>query len=133
MVIWFGSELKEHHYQEHYDLVIPVPLHRRKLQKRGYNQSDSFARGVAQALNIPWQPHALQRLTDSTTQTKKSRLERWQNVGQIFKVADVTLVQNQRLLVVDDVMTTGATLEACAVVLLEAGAQAVSVATIAAA
>ncbi len=130
---WFGADLKEQDYQQQFDLIIPVPLHRRKLRKRGYNQSDSFARGLGQALNIPWQANALQRLTDSATQTKKSRLERWENVEQIFKITDVDQIKNQRILVVDDVMTTGATLEACAVVLLAAGAQSVSVATIAAA
>lgn len=130
---WYGADLKENNYQEQFDLIIPVPLHRQKLRKRGYNQSDSFAKGLAQVLEIPWQSDVLARLADSSTQTKKTRLERWQNVGQLFTVAQPAAVQNQRILLVDDVMTTGATLEACALVLLEAGAQKVSVATIAAA
>ncbi len=130
---WYGADLKEHHYQEQFDLIIPVPLHRKKLRKRGYNQSDSFARGLSQVLGILWQPDVLERLADTRTQTKKTRLERWQNVGQLFTVAKPELVKNQRILIVDDVMTTGATLEACAFVLLEAGAAAVSVAAIAAA
>lgn len=130
---WYGADLKENNYQQQFDLIIPVPLHRQKLRKRGYNQSDSFAKGLAQILEIPWQPDALARTANTSTQTKKTRLERWQNVGELFTVARPQTIQNQRILLVDDVMTTGATLEACALVLLEAGARAVSVATIAAA
>ncbi|RDC65679.1 ComF family protein [Adhaeribacter pallidiroseus] len=130
---WYGAELKENNYHQQFDVIIPVPLHTKKLKKRGYNQSDSFAKGLAQMLEVNWQPHILKRTADTSTQTKKTRLERWQNVGQLFTVADPASIQNKRILLVDDVMTTGATLEACALVLLEAGAQEVSVAAIAAA
>ncbi|MDQ4140431.1 MAG: ComF family protein, partial [Bacteroidota bacterium] len=130
---WYGADLKEHQYQEQFDFIVPVPLHRQKLRKRGYNQSDSFAKGLAQILDIPWQPDVLERLADTSTQTKKTRLERWQNVGQLFSVAKPEMVKDQRILLVDDVMTTGATLEACSLVLLDAGAATVSVAAIAAA
>lgn len=130
---WYGSQLKEHEYDKQLDLIVPVPLHSHKLKIRGYNQSDSFANGLAQGLQIPWSAHALLRISDSATQTKKTRLERWQNVGEIFKVAEPGIILNKRILLVDDVMTTGATLEACALVLLGAGAESVSVAAIAAA
>ncbi|QMU31071.1 ComF family protein [Adhaeribacter radiodurans] len=130
---WYGADLKEYQYQEQFDLIVPVPLHKKKLRKRGYNQSDSFAKGLAQVLDTHWQPNVLERLADTSTQTKKTRLERWQNVGQLFSVIQPEMVKNQRILLVDDVMTTGATLEACALVLLDAKAAAVSVAAIAAA
>lgn len=130
---WYGADLKDNQYHEQFDMIIPVPLHKKKLRKRGYNQSDSFAKGLSQALNIPWQPNVLERLADTSTQTKKTRLERWQNVGQLFSVAQPDLVKDQRILLVDDVMTTGATLEACSLILLDARVASVSVAAIAAA
>lgn len=129
----YGSLLSEHQYNRQFDLIVPVPLHKYKLRRRGYNQSDTFARGLSEAMQVPWSSNALARLLDTATQTKKNRLDRWQNVEQVFGVARPDQVKDKRILVVDDVMTTGATLEACAVVLLKAGAAEVSVVAIAAA
>ncbi|TXK51361.1 ComF family protein [Pontibacter qinzhouensis] len=129
----YGSLLSDHQYNSHFDLVVPVPLHQSKLRKRGYNQSDSFAEGLARALQLPWSNRTLERTANTDTQTKKGRLERWQNVEDIFVVRKPELVQGKRILLVDDVMTTGATLEACAIALLAAGCVEVSVAAIAAA
>ncbi|MFT2009695.1 ComF family protein [Pontibacter sp. 13R65] len=129
----YGSLLSDHQYREQLDLVLPVPLHHSKLCKRGYNQSDSFAQGLARAMQLPWSQQVLERTVHTATQTKKGRLERWQNVENIFMVREPALVQGKRILLVDDVMTTGATLEACALALLAAGCEEVSVATIAAA
>lgn len=129
----YGSVLSENFYAAHFDLILPVPLHRQKLRKRGYNQADSFARGLAHTMELPWSSKVLVRTMHTQTQTKKSRFERWQNVEQVFAVQDAEKVNAKRVLLVDDVMTTGATLEACALVLLKAGATEVSVVTIAAA
>jgi len=129
----YGSLLSDSYYHEQLDLIVPVPLHKQKLRQRGYNQSDAFARGLARVMQLPWHGKVLKRTSHTGTQTKKSRLDRWQNVEQVFTVALPEFVQDKRLLLVDDVMTTGATLEACAVALLGAGAREVSVATIAAA
>jgi len=129
----YGSLLSDHQYNQQFDLIVPVPLHKYKLRRRGYNQSDTFAKGLAEAMQVPWSSNTLARLLDTATQTKKNRLDRWQNVEQVFGVARPEQVQGKRILVVDDVMTTGATLEACAVELLKAGATEVSVVTIAAA
>lgn len=129
----YGSLLSDHQYNQQFDLIVPVPLHKYKLRRRGYNQSDTFARGLSEAMQVPWSSNALARLLDTATQTKKNRLDRWQNVEQVFGVARPDQVKDKRILVVDDVMTTGATLEACAVVLLKAGAAEVSVVAIAAA
>ena len=126
---WYGHELAQHHFQ--FDLIVPVPLHPSKLAKRGYNQSDPFAEGMAESLRTPWHAAGLRRLEHTDSQTRKNRLERWQNVAEVFEVADSTLVRGKHVLVVDDVLTTGATLEACAIALLAAGATEVSVATIA--
>jgi ComF family protein len=128
---WYGQELMEAGLAAEFDLIVPVPLHPRKLAKRGYNQADSFAEGLATGLGLPWHASALRRNTHTTSQTRKNRLQRWQNVSSVFEVADEAAVQGQRVLVVDDVLTTGATLEACAAVLLAAGALEVSIATIA--
>lgn len=128
---WYGAELARHGLAPDFDLIVPVPLHPRKLARRGYNQSDSFAEGMALGLGVSWSPLALRRTENTTSQTRKNRTERWQNVAEVFEVAAPDLVQQQRILLVDDVLTTGATLEACAAVLLAAGCREVSIATIA--
>ncbi|WP_022825693.1 ComF family protein [Hymenobacter norwichensis] len=128
---WYGHDLARQGYQ--FDAVVPVPLHTRKLAKRGYNQSDPFAAGLAESLGIPWHADALRRLEHTDSQTRKNRLERWQNVAAVFEAADVAAIQGKHVLIVDDVLTTGATLEACAAALLAAGAAEVSIATIASA
>lgn len=129
----YGSLLSDYTYHEQLDVVVPVPLHKYKLRSRGYNQSESFARGLSQRMGLMLQAQAITRIQHTATQTRKSRYDRWQNVEQVFVVQRPELVQDKRVLLVDDVMTTGATLEACAKALLQAGAAEVSVATIAAA
>jgi len=111
--------------------IVPVPLHPKKIRKRGYNQSDAIGEGVAKAMDLPLWSHALIRNTHSETQTKKSRTERWENVESIFTVTDVDLLTNTHVLVVDDVMTTGSTLLACAEQLLEVEGLKVSFGTLA--
>ncbi len=129
----YGAILTDHKYNMQFDLIVPVPLHKYKLRRRGYNQSDTFASGLAEAMQVPWSDNALLRMQDTATQTQKNRLDRWQNVEQVFQVNKPEQVKGKRILMVDDVITTGATLEACAMVLLHAGAAEVSVVTIAAA
>ncbi|WP_439880837.1 ComF family protein [Pontibacter sp. MBLB2868] len=129
----YGSLLFDHHYAAHFDLIVPVPLHKDKLRRRGYNQSECFARGLSGSMALPLQAHAIRRTIDTGTQTRKNRLDRWQNVEEVFQVSQGQMLHGKRILLVDDVMTTGATLEACAVALLAAGAQEVSVVAIAAA
>lgn len=129
----YGSLLSEYNYNDQFDLIIPVPLHKYKLRRRGYNQSECFAKGLAATMDLTCQGNGLIRTKETETQTRKNRLDRWQNVEQVFHVKQKEAIQNKRILLVDDVMTTGATLEACAVALLAAGAQEVSVVTIAAA
>ncbi|GAA4390535.1 ComF family protein [Hymenobacter koreensis] len=129
--LMYGQELAEIGLGTDVQLIAPVPLHPRKLAKRGYNQSDSFAEGLAQSLELPWSPSTLQRTDYTASQTRMTRSQRWQNVADVFVVPNPTAVQGQHVLIVDDVLTTGATLEACAVKLLAAGAAKVNVATIA--
>ncbi|MCU0317789.1 MAG: ComF family protein [Amoebophilaceae bacterium] len=127
----FGALFKEAHGGATLDLIIPVPLHSSKLRKRGYNQSDFFAQGIAEVLHIPWSNQHLKRATKAVTQTKMSKLERFKSVENAFVATNISSLHNKHILLVDDVMTTGATLEACGLVLLAAGIKELSVATIA--
>jgi len=130
---WYGHNLREAGFAEAFDVIVTVPLHPRKQRQRGYNQTDSFAQGLAAALALPWSGQALKRTQYTASQTRKSRPERWANVEQVFQVNKPELIAEKRILLVDDVITTGATLEACALMLLNAGCRQVSVCTIAAA
>lgn len=113
----YGYELLDSPIFSSADFIIPVPLHPKKLKKRGYNQSEWFSNGLSQSMNIPVSTNVLYRNTDSATQTKKSRFNRWENVSEIFGVKETEDLNNKHILLVDDVMTTGATIEACAKVL----------------
>jgi ComF family protein len=130
---WYGHNLREAGYSETFDIIVTVPLHARRQRQRGYNQNDTFARGLAEALDLPWSGKALKRTQYTSSQTHKTRPERWANVEHVFQVNKPEIIQAKRVLLIDDVITTGATLEACAVSLLKAGCQKVSVCTIAAA
>ncbi len=129
--LWYGNDLKEGGLADAFDLIVPVPLHKSKLRKRGYNQSDSFAKGLSIALDVPWESKIISRTQKSETQTRKGRMERWQNVAHIFKLTDATAVAGKRILLVDDVLTTGATLEACAMPILAGECRQISAAVIA--
>lgn len=125
-----GVHLKSNAVYADIDYVVPVPLHRRKQQKRGYNQSDFIAEGVADALGVKSAPSLVRRNTYTSTQTQKNRIERFQNVRSIFQVTHPTLIEGKHILVVDDVITTGATIESCAAELLNAAPCRVSIASI---
>lgn len=114
-----------------WDMVVPVPLHPAKLKMRGYNQSERFAHGLAEVLDIP-AIGAMKRRVYTETQTNKTRWQRWQNVESVFEIDSAWGVNGKKVLLVDDVMTTGATLAACANTLLDNGAQSVDIAVIAA-
>jgi len=94
------------------DFVLPIPLHKNKLKVRGYNQSQLFAEGICSTLNIPLDAESLTRVRETSTQTKKRKYQRWENVEGIFEVAYPTKLEGKHVLLVDDVITTGATLEA---------------------
>lgn len=128
---WYGYELAESDIAKQFDLILPVPLHKSKLSKRGFNQSDYFAKGLSEAMNVSWSTDILVRKTKTETQTNKKRLERWFNVKDIFEVNNPDLVLGKSILIVDDVITTGATLEACAIALTNCKCSSISIATIA--
>lgn len=112
------------------ELIVPVPLHPKKQHLRGYNQSDCYARGLSEAMGIPWSGQALARRTFTKTQTRKSRLERLNNVETVFTLQLPEQVKGKHILLVDDVITTGATLEACGLELLKGEGVKLSMATI---
>ncbi len=108
------------------DVVVPVPLHPRRLAERGYNQSALLARSVAQLLDVPFAPRALERCRQTAQQARLGRAERLENMAEAFEVRDKPAVASRSVLVVDDVLTTGATLLACRQALVRAGAREVT-------
>jgi ComF family protein len=126
---WLGEKIRN--TTQAIDLIIPVPLHRKKLRKRGYNQSDYFAQGIAKATGVLWSSKVLMRTINNPSQTNRSRIERIDNVEDIFKVKDPEAICSKKILLVDDVITTGATLNACSAALIIAGAQSTGIAAIA--
>ena len=113
------------------EVIVPVPLHPRKLRKRGYNQSACFAHGLARSMRLPVAEHAIKRTKPTESQTHKGRYERYENMIKTFGIDDAGAIAGRHVLLVDDVLTTGATLEACAHTLWEHGASHVSAVTIA--
>jgi len=127
----YGLSLLEKGFAGFWDVLVAVPLHPLKKQRRGYNQSECFARGLSKVLGVPYR-ELLVRRKFTSTQTNKSRLERLENVDDVFALNEGQVTQGLRFLLVDDILTTGATLCACAQTLLQGGAKHVDLATIAA-
>lgn len=115
------------------DLILPVPLHEDKLHLRGYNQAACFAQGLSEAMNIPYSEKVLLRLKATSSQTRKSREERWENVGEVFAVSSRKKLEGKHVIIVDDVITTGATIEASVLPLLDIEGIRISIVSIAAA
>ncbi len=116
-----------------FDLIIPVPIHHAKKRERGYNQSDYIAKGVSEILDTAYDCKAAKRIKYTTTQTKLSKDARNKNVMNIFQVQVPEKIQNKSILIVDDVLTTGSTINSLAAELMERGAKVVSAASIASA
>lgn len=129
----YGEELKEKGVVAGYDVVVAVPLHPSRLRQRGYNQSDEWAKGLSRALEIPFEPNVIRRLRRTRTQTDRTKLRRWENVRDVFAIETSGRVAGKRVLLVDDVVTTGATLEACGGVLFDAGCSSIGLLCMAAA
>lgn len=115
----YGLSLKSSGFTQDIDLIIPVPLHPSKKRIRGFNQSDLISEGIAKVTAVPVNTDSLIRTTGSATQTRRSRYERWTNVEGIFHVTDPEILTGMHILLVDDVITTGSTIESCANELLK--------------
>ncbi|GER58875.1 amidophosphoribosyltransferase [Patiriisocius marinus] len=127
---WLGAELVEIPEYKDIDIVIPVPLHRKRKQKRGYNQVTGFGTEIASSLQIDYREDVLLKKTRTRSQVFKSRYKRSEQ-STVFQLANISELENKHILVVDDILTTGATLENCALELLKVKGVKISFAVIA--
>ena len=126
-----GGQLVKNELFKTVEVIIPVPLHKKRLKQRGYNQAECFAAGIAGQLNADLETDNLIRPTATETQTHKSRFERYGNMQEVFTVQYPERLAGKHILLVDDVITTGSTLEACGMQLLKIDGVKLSIATIA--
>lgn len=126
----FGQDLMESDFICSIDLIVPVPLHPKRQRERGYNQSQSIAEGLSEVTAIPMSIGNLIRNIYNPTQTKLTRIQRWENVKNIFDVKNPSEFAGKHILLVDDIVTTGSTLEACAIALGKCSNIKISVATL---
>lgn len=128
---WLGGELSETEAFQDINMVIPVPMHDKKLKKRGYNQVAKFGEQIAKALNVDYVDDVLIKITNTASQTTKKRVARWNNTDELFALKNISKIENKHILLVDDIITTGATLEACCSVLNQTKNLKISIATMA--
>src|SRR5690554_5397579 len=114
---WLGAELSDNPKYLQINMVIPVPLHRQKLKKRGYNQVEGFGKELAKALHVPYRDDILLKISKTASQVFKTRILRFE-AEEVFSIQKTDDVNNQHILLVDDIITTGATLEKCAIQLM---------------
>lgn len=127
----YGNHLKGNPSWVAPDILIPVPLHARKLKKRGYNQAEQIAMGISAATNIPVEAYLIVRSAKTETQTKKSRYSRHENMKNAFTIVEPDKLRKKHVLLVDDVITTGATFESLATTILNLEETRVSIAALA--
>ena len=113
------------------DAIIPLPLNNRREKKRGYNQAGALATGINTVWEKPVMEKVVIRKINTETQTKKDRVSRWENMKNVFAIAQPELLQGKHLLLIDDVITTGASLEACGMEMLRVQGVSLSIATLA--
>jgi ComF family protein len=126
----FGEDLVASDFIKNIDIIVPVPLHPKKQRSRGYNQAEIIAHGISEATEIPVITNNFIRVVFNPTQTKRTKTERWKNVSGIFKIKDSSLFEGKHILLVDDVITTGSTIEACGNALQNCDNLKISIATI---
>lgn len=129
---WLGEELRDSGNFDDVDLVIPIPLHYRRRLRRGYNQSEQLALGVGRKMGVKCDFRSVRRHLYNDSQTSKHSFERWENVEEIFEVRNAEKLRGRHILLVDDVLTTGATMSSCASTIVKAceGDVRISIATL---
>ena len=128
---WLGENMLESNRFKDIDCIIAVPLHPKKLKKRGFNQLTKFGQILSDKLQVPMIEDVLVKVSVSQTQTKKNRFDRSINVDEKFELSDNRILANKHILLIDDIITTGATLEACSIALLHSKNIKISIATMA--
>ncbi|MCF6212448.1 MAG: ComF family protein [Flavobacteriaceae bacterium] len=128
---WLGCDLAASKHFNSVEMIVPVPLHPKKLKLRGYNQVANFGMAIAKILNARYVDDKLIKVSSTESQTKKHRTERVKNVNEIFTLNDVLFFEGKHILLVDDVITTGATLEVCCKELLKTKSIKISIASLA--
>ena len=123
-----GQTLMENKDFETVDIILPIPLHAKKRKKRGYNQSECIAEGIAKATQKQIDTTSLVRVVETVTQTKKSRYARWENASDIFQLTSANTLTDSHILLVDDIVTTGATIESATQQLLSLNGIKISIA-----
>lgn len=123
----YAVSLKSSGFMAGVDMIIPVPLHPSKKRIRGFNQSEYISSGISDVTGLPLNTGSLIRTVLSATQTNRSRYDRWTNVDGIFSVTDEDSIRGKHILLVDDVITTGSTIESCVNELLKVNGVKVSV------
>lgn len=113
-----GKEILKSEFFGEIDYIVPIPLHRKRLKQRGYNQALMIAKGISHKTGFVVSEDNLIRIINNPSQTKSSRFERWKNTEGIFEIKDKKLFQGKHILLVDDVITTGSTIEVCAKIIL---------------
>lgn len=126
-----GDQMKKVELYSSIDAIVPVPIHRSKLIQRGYNQSDYLAEGLSNSLGKALRKDLIKRKIKGESQTRKQRYDRWENVAQVFEFSGRKKLNINHILLIDDVITTGATIEACARCLSDNLDVKISVATLA--
>jgi ComF family protein len=114
-----GEKMVKSNTFKNIDYIIPVPMHPTKQRWRGYNQAEMFANGLSDALNVAVETRALRKVKMTVSQTKMNRTERLSNTQEVFELSNPAILRGKNILIVDDVMTSGATLESCAVAITD--------------
>lgn len=122
-----GENIKNSDFIRGIDLLVPVPLHPKREKERGYNQSLEICKGISEITSIAIDSNTLIRKINNPSQTKNARFDRWKNVEDIFSLQNKSTFDNKHILLIDDVITTGSTLESCAKEILKAGNTKVSI------
>ncbi len=125
-----GKEISMTNAFNQIDYIVPIPLHKNRLKKRGYNQSLLISQGIARETGKPINDTNLIRKINNPSQTKNTRFERWKNTEGIFDIVDKSIFENKHILLIDDVVTTGSTLEVCAKLILKCQGASISIYTV---